>query len=120
MDREKIKYIIFGFICFGVAVLIVNLFKIKFESPIIEYAISAMGLIFIILVPYYFLKSRRSSLFLIFGMAFALGSYIIKIFLWDSDSNLSIFIFSVFVLLAIIFVSLGAMFSFRDIFRKKW
>jgi hypothetical protein len=120
MDKEQIKYVIFGFICFGVAVLIVNLFKIKFKSPIIEYAISAMGFIFIILAPYYLLKSKRSSLFFILGLAFTLGSYVIKVFLWDSHPNLSILMFPIFVLLAIIFVTLGTISSFREIFRKKW
>jgi hypothetical protein len=120
MDKGTPKYVLFGFICFGLAVLIVSIFKPTFKLPIVEYTVVVIGGLFVIIAPYYLFKSKRPFIFVLIGSVVGVGGYLISSsFLSTYHPILGLALLIVVALLALLFTSLAVVSTFKELFKRK-
>jgi hypothetical protein len=120
----KMKYILLGFICFGFAIVIVNVLD-KFKLRELNWILSSLGLALFIIVLFYLFKSKKPLMFFISGLMFFFVSYLIVSLLSSRYSDLpkvytvlAAIILPILALFSCISTLLAAIYIFKEIFRK--
>ena len=128
MEKKRIKYIILGFVFLGIGIVLANLFMNYIRFSIIEYILSCVGLILLIIAPFLIFKSKPSK-YLLLSLLISFAAYIIIIILFVFRSNLpnyfeeiGVAIFGILIFLAAIFSIISAGSRFKELicsFKKK-